>query len=215
MDYDAQYREILELFCIEAPVGYTKEEMDQAKKLVGKMPHALTFFYEHYGRSEALQHLQDLLILPGRYTALLDEEYVIFFIENQGVCHAGIKKEECILDDPKVYVQMDQGEWELASEHVSEFLVPMFSYQASICLEYSPEEFYFITKEEKKLIEAHYQKRPEAMLSWLRHKVTMYGNNKCRISLMEAEDEEELSMVYVANDEEEFIKMQVVFEHIG
>ena len=137
-----KYEEILQLFSITSPKGYTKEEMEKVELEVGKIPGALKLFYLKYGKSEELLHLQDQFILPNQYQALIDEEYIIFFDENQGVCQAGIKKADANQPNPPVYVRMDSEEWLLSADKVSDFLVAMFGYQASICLEYSPEEFY-------------------------------------------------------------------------
>ena len=116
-----KYKSITELFQVETPVGYSKEELEKAKAAVGDLPLELEKFYLYCGNSPELRFLQDELILPGKYPALLDPEYIVFYNENQGVCQAAVKKSEVSLDDPPVYTSVDDGEWTLSSPHVSEF----------------------------------------------------------------------------------------------
>ena len=144
-----KYKSILELFQVETPVGCTKEEIEKAKAAVGSLPLELEKFYLYCGNSPELQHLQDDLVMPGDIPALLDPEYIVIFDENQGVCQAAVKKTEVSQDDPPVYTSVDDGEWTLSSPRVSEFLKTMYDYQASICLDFNPEDFFFVTKEEK------------------------------------------------------------------
>lgn len=125
----------------EESKGCSKEEVENAGDEAGAIPAALEFFYLKYGKLDELQYLQDYLILPNRYEALMNQDYVIFFDENQSVCQAGIKKADAMLQDPSVYVRMNGGEWLLSADCVTDFLSAMYGYQASMCLEYSPEEF--------------------------------------------------------------------------
>ncbi|MCH5203719.1 MAG: hypothetical protein J1F03_03170 [Oscillospiraceae bacterium] len=210
-----KYAEILELFGIEVPVGYSAEEIEKAKSEVGGLPSELEQFYLNYGKSPELHGLQDELILPGQHKALLDKDYIIIFNENQGVCQAGIKKSDAALPDPPVYTSVDDGEWKLSCPRVSDFLIAMFGYQASICLEFSPEEFYFITQEEKEKIERLFKKCEQHFDNWLYDwNITLYGdNNNGRIALMD--NGGDIQMNYAANTEEEFIRMQKLLDGIG
>lgn len=210
-----RYEEIMQLFDIVSAKGYCIEEVEDAEKIVGTIPIALKIFYLNYGKSDTLQHLQDELILPNRYPALLNPEYLIFFDENQGVCQAGIKKEETLLPDPPVYVSMDGGEWILSADKVSDFLVAMFGYQASICLEYSPEEIYFITAQEKERISKIFKTRAERFKNWFECNITLYGDNQHgRIAIMEQESGD-MQMNYAANTKSEYQRMKTLLEGIG
>lgn len=153
----SKYNEILRLFNAEDPVGYTAEEVELAKSKVGDIPEKLKEFYLYCGNTPELHGLQDEFMLPDRYPAFLNLDYIVFFDENQGVCQAAVKKTDAALDDPPVYTSVDNGEWRLSAPRLSEFIRAMFDYQASICLEFSPEEFYFITAEEKAKIEGLFQ----------------------------------------------------------
>lgn len=210
-----KYKSITELFQVETPTGYTKEEIEKAKAAVGGLPLELEKFYLYCGNSPELKFLQDELVLPGKYPALLDPEYIIFYNENQGVCQAAVKKSEVSLDDPPVYTSVDDGEWTLSSPHVSEFLAAMYDYQASICLDFSPEEFYFVTPEEKAKIESLFPKLG-SFNGWLyTWTVTVYGEGGIRIALMEDEEGEDIQMNFAANNQEDFDKVMSMLEGIG
>lgn len=212
-----KYNEIAQLFGIHTPKGYSEDEIRKCKDVVGALSFALELFYLKYGKSDELQNLQDFLILPNKYKVLLNNEYIIFFNENQGVCQAGIKKTDIMKPDPPVYVSLDNGEWVLSCDSVSDFLVAMFGYQASICLKYSSEEFYFITPEEKKKIGRLFKRRPESFKNWIYdYDITLYGDDQQeRISLMETEGSNYIQMNYAANTEEEFNRMRKLLSGIG
>lgn len=208
-----KYVNILKLFGVSSPVGYTKEEIDRVKAEAGALPIELESFFLKYGASPELHGLQDELILPNRYKALLNPEYIVFFNENQGVCQAAVKKSSARLPDPPVYTSVDDGAWKLSSPHVSGFLCAMFDYQASICLDNSPEEFYFITPEEKAKIEQMFP-RLGNFENWLYDQnVTAYGSGGGRLSLME--NGGDIQMSYAANNERDFAQMQKLLDGIG
>lgn len=209
-----KYKKILELFKAENPVGYSPEELSAVKAVVGELPAELEKFYLYCGKTPELHGLQDELILPNRYPALIDPDYIVFFDENQGVCQAAVKKSKTALGDPPVYTSVDSRKWTLSSPHFSEFITAMFDYQASICLEFSPEEFYFITPEEKIKIESLFPKLG-GFEKWLYDcGVTVYGENGGRIALMDTGNGD-IQMNYAANSEEGFERMRKLLEGIG
>lgn len=207
------YNNILQLFSVTSPVGYSAEQVAAAKAEVGGLPSELERFYLNCGASPELHGLQDELILPNRYKALLNPEYIVFFDENQGVCQAAVKKSDAHLPDPPVYASTDNGEWRSSSPRLSEFLCAMFDYQASICLDHSPEEFYFITSEEKAKIEKMFPKLG-GFENWLYDwNITVYGSGGGRVSLME--NGGDIQMSYAANNAHEFVQMQKLLDGIG
>lgn len=213
---EEKFNEILQLFCVNNPKGYSVKEIDKVKQTVGELPKVLEQFYLKCGKTNGLIYNQDYLVLPNAYPTFINLEYIIFFNENQGVCRAGIKKTDAKMPDPPVYVSMDDKIWVKSSDKLSDFLVAMYGYQASICLEYCPEEFYWITKEEKDKIEQLFGKRKEKLEMWMDFNVTLYGDN-ChgRIALMHQEGEDDIQMNYAANTEEEYERMAKLLEGIG
>lgn len=209
----SKYDKILQLFKVENPVGYTVEQIEKAKTVVGGLPLELEKFYLLCGASRELHYLQDELILPDRYNVFAASDYIIFFNENQGICQAGVKKSDAALDDPPVYTSVDDGEWKLSSPHVSEFLTVMFDYQASICLEFNPEEFFFITAEDKAKVEKLFPKLGE-FDNWLYDwNITVYGENGGRIALME--NGGDIQMNIAANNEREYERIMSLLDGVG
>ena len=209
----SKYDNILQLFNVENPVGYTSEEIARAKSVVGGLPLELERFYLLCGASEELHYLQDELILPDRFDDFAASDYIIFFNENQSVCQAGVKKSDAALDDPPVYTSVDDGEWKLSSPHVSDFLCAMFDYQASICLEFNPEDFFFITAEEKDKIEKLFPRLGE-FDNWLYDwNITVYGENGGRIALMD--NSGDIQMNIAANNEQEYERIMSLLDGVG
>lgn len=209
----SKYDKILELFKVEDPVGYNVEQIEKAKTIVGGMPLELEKFYLLCGASKELHYLQDELILPDRYNVFAASDHIIFFNENQGICQAGVKKSDAALDDPPVYTSVDKGEWKLSSPHVSEFLTAMFDYQASICLEFNPEEFFFITDEERVKVEKLFPKLG-GFDNWLYDwNITVYGENGGRIALMD--NFGDIQMNIAANNEREFERIMSLLDGVG
>ena len=209
----SKYDKILQLIKVENPVGYTVEQIEKAKTVVGGLPLELEKFYLLCGASRELHYLQDELILPDRFDDFAASDYIIFFNENQSVCQAGVKKSDAALDDPPVYTSVDDGEWKLSSPHVSEFLTVMFDYQASICLEFNPEEFFFITAEEKAKVEKLFPKLGE-FDNWLYDwNITVYGENGGRIALME--NGGDIQMNIAANNEHEYERIMSLLDGVG
>ena len=205
---------INQLFLITNPKGYSFEEVEKAKALYGRLPSTLEQFYLQLGRSDELIHIQDELILPDRYPAFANYNYLVFFNENQGVCQAGISLEDIKMDDPPVYVGYDNTEWNKTSDSLSSFLIAMFGYQASLCLHYSPTEFYWITESDFEVIKQHFAKQPCSLQNWLNFKVDLYANSPNeRLALMNIGDV--LEMIYAANNQQDFVKMQNILKNVG
>lgn len=210
-----KYSELLKLFKVEKPLGYSAEEINEAKETVGGLPLELEKFYLYCGNSPELHGLQDQLMLPDKFPAFIDLGYIVFFNENQGVCQSAVKKSDIALPDPPVYTNDGNGNWSLSSPHVSEFLTAMFDYQASICLEFNPEEFYFIAPEEKSKIEQMFPKLG-GFDNWLYDwNITVYGESGGRIALMEQPGSDDIQMNFAANNEEEFERMTALLDGIG
>lgn len=207
-----KYSGILELFGVGTPVGFSDEDINKAKAAVGELPSELEKFYRLCGNSPELHGLQDELVRLDKYPPFPYPDYIVFFNENQGVCRAAVRKSDAALADPPVYASVDNGEWKPCSPRVSEFLCAMFDSQASLCLEFSPEEFYIITPEEKAKVERMFPKLG-GFDNWLYDwSFTVYGENGGRITIMENGD---IQMIFAANNESEFKRMSALLEGIG
>ena len=101
---------IRNLYKIETLSGCTEEEIDFMKQKFDALPLVLEKFYETIVKTDALHHIQDQWILPEhfeKYPWLNDSECLIIMNENQGVCQAGIRKEDLRKQDPPVYVKTE------------------------------------------------------------------------------------------------------------
>lgn len=109
---------------------------------------------------------------------------------------------------------MCDGEWQLSSPSVSDFLVAMFSYQGSLCLPYSPEEYYYITQEDASYIQETFDKREEQTFKWLDVDIDIYKTEyQGRISIMSGWCG--MQMTYAAGTEKEFRRMRLLLKGIG
>ena len=210
-----KYTDIIKkLFAVSNPKGYKTEEVETVKKLYDGIPMVLEQFYLNLGCSDELLYLQDELILPGKYSVFLDYQYLVFFNENQGVCQAGIARSDIGKENPQVYVGYDNKKWIKTTETLSGFFTAMYGYQASLCLEYSSEAFYWISEEDVQLIKHNFFKREEELENWLYFSVELYENGpNGRIALMYTG--EDIQMMYAANNEKDFKEMQSILGNIG
>lgn len=107
-------------------------------------------YYRTAVNTEAFHCVQDSWILPKhfpKWSWLTESDCLTLLNENQGVCHAGIKRKDLSLPDPPVYTTDDDKNWVLCSQTTSEFLTAALAYEAVFSFEYCPEEFYWITEE--------------------------------------------------------------------
>lgn len=208
------YSEIEELFNITSPAGYTADEINQFKNKVGQLPKELEEFYLKYGKTPQLIANQDYFVAADK---ILCNDYIIFFNENQGCCQAGIKKSDAHLDNPPVYVgDVDNDDnWVLSCEKLSDFLIIMFGYQASMILPFSTEEIFEITEQEKEKIESLFVRKNSCIMKWCGDiKINVYGNNNHhRISIWDYFGEYQL--IYSADSEEEFEKIENLIGDVG
>ena len=209
---------IRNLYAVDVIIGCTEEEITFIKKMFGALPPVLENFYRTVAKNEALHHMQDFWMLPEhftKYTWLNDPECLIILNENQGVCQAGIRREDLSQLDPPVYVKTDDNEWMLSAPNTSEFLMAMLAYEASLSMEFMAEEFYWITEEELTTIHAKLDKLPYEVHNWLYDmNISLYRNAEDNIvAVMETGGD--LQILYGANSEEGYTKLMTVMKDIG
>ncbi len=179
-----QYLEtILPLYGSPAPEGCPEEEITALRTRFGTLPAAVETFYRAAAKTKQFQQGQDTWVLPEHYKqwAWLEEtDALILLNENQGVCQAGVKKEDLSLPDPPVYVTYrDFTEWRLCAPTVTEFLAAALAYEAAFThvAPCSPEEFYWFTPEEVKKVKARLTRLPFSLLDWCSEmEITLYQN---------------------------------------
>lgn len=209
---------IKNLYAVDSFSGCTEEEIAFMKQQFGALPAVLEKFYRTVAKTEALHHIQDAWMLPehfNRYTWLNDPKCLIILNENQGVCQAGIRREDLTQPDPPVYVKTDDNDWVLSASSTSEFLMAMLGYQASFAMKYSFEEFYWITEMELATIQEKMDKLPYEIHNWIYDlEISLYSNAPDNIVAV-TDCGGDLQILYGANSEEGYAKLMTVMEGIG
>ena len=206
------------LYKVDVLQGYTGEEIAQLKEMFGALPQVLEDYYRIAGRTDAFHHVQDRWILPEnfqRWEWLGKSDYMIILNENQGVCRAGIRREDLCLPDPPVYTTENDVNWTLCAPAISEFLPAALAYESVFTFEYCPEEFYWLTEEEMELIETSLTKFPFGLTNWLGEmKITLYSNAPDNmVAVMDCDGD--IQMIYGAASEASYAKLRTVLENIG
>lgn len=74
------------------------------------LPATLRAYYLTLGRHEAINYSHNRLLQPGSKIGFSPDEYWVFYEENQGVVHWGIKKEDLSNANPPVYGNYSSAE---------------------------------------------------------------------------------------------------------
>lgn len=107
--------------------GYSPEHIQRAEEIVAesierrfKFPQALKEVYLRSAKREDLHRTQDILLGPSLEE---DEDHLLIYGENQGVCVWGIRVQDAGKKDPPVYC-CDEGDsnWTLDHDRLSGFL---------------------------------------------------------------------------------------------
>lgn len=206
-----------QIYAVNDLQGYTEDELDSLKQLFGALPQVLEDYYRAAGRTEAFHHVQDSWMLPEhfqRWDWLKNASHLILLNENQGVCRAGIRREDLTLPDPPVYTTEDDKTWVLCAPTTSEFLTGALAYEAVFTFAYNPEEFYWLTEEEMAHMQSRLTKYPFALQSWVGDmNITFYSNAPDNlVAVMDCGD---LQMLYGAASEASYLKLMEVMTGIG
>lgn len=207
-----------DLYGVDQPHGCTDEEIATVKEIFGAIPAVVEDFWRTFGRTPRLNYVQDTWILPEHYfkwTWPGESEYLILLNENQGVCRAGIRREDLSLPDPPVYTQMeDDAPWLLSVPTTSEFLEAALLYESVWQMEYAPEEFYWLTDEELAQAQAQLTKHPGVLKNWMEMDVTFYSNRPDNLLvIMDVGDQ--YQTLFGAATEESYLEMMDVMEGLG
>lgn len=213
------YIEIIKSFYgIDCLQGCDIEEIKDMKNLFGGLPKVLEDYYLKAAKTEALHCVQDMWTLPEHFKKwewLKNNECLILLNENQGVCRAGIRREDLLLQDPPVYNSHDDKNWKLCAGSTSEFLAAALTYEAVYAMEYTPEEYYELTEEEKEWLDTQLTKHPFTMQNWINDiEITFYSNAEDNLVVVMG-CEGDWQMLYGAVSEASYDKLLSVVEDIG
>ncbi len=113
--------------------GFSDDEVTSAEQRLGfRLPGLLREFYLLAGKRTDLNHAQDQLVHPNDLQ--IEDEKLVFYVENQAVCIWGVPAEDLDVADPPV-VRGDsmagsaQWVWEPHFARLSSFLLMMLCWQ--------------------------------------------------------------------------------------
>ena len=169
------FSKIKRLFGITEPKGFAPDDIQTIKSIHGKLPLVLIDYYSELGAEELVNQTQDSLILPGQFDHFQNDDYLIFYRENQRACVWGIQKRDLSLSDPPVYASDDEKSWHLECERLSDFLLAMAYLQALFALEYRTDNFPELNEDGLKFIQENFQNKGVSFRFWTTG-IEFYGN---------------------------------------
>lgn len=205
------FAKIKTLFGITHPKGFSTDEIQSVRSIFGGLPQVLADYYAELGAEEYLNQTQDSLTRPGEFKYFTNNDYLIFYCENQRVCVWGIRKEDLDLPNPPVYMSWDEKTWELESENLFDFLLAMAYLQAVFGLEYGAETFRCITNEDLEFIRRNYENKKVTFKQWTVG-IEFYSNYDDSIIVVMGNCEQ---MIYSSRNKEHFAEMDAVLSKIG
>jgi len=209
------------LYGINSFQGYSEEEVGSMRQVFGALPKVLEDFYYTAGRTEAFRNVQDIWMSPEKFKKcgwLKDDTQTggmfVILNENQGVCQAGVRKEDLSLADPPVY-NFYCDELKPCAPSVSEFLVAALVYEAVFSFDECSEDFYYLEEKDMDILKSRLDKLPLEIQSWVGDmKITMYSNAPDNlVTVMECDGE--YNICYGAVTKASFDHLSEAIEDIG
>ena len=115
--------------------GFSKEDMIALEKqLEVKLPLKFKEYYEELGKEENVNYVYNRLLKPDDEIEFSDDDFLVFYEENQNVVIWGIKKEDLAKDNPPVYGNYDtieKSDWELETQTTEDFFLMMAIYNGT------------------------------------------------------------------------------------
>lgn len=198
------------LFHITEPNGFTDDELQVVKNIFGELPQVFVDYYKELGRIQNLNHTQDLLIIPERFQYYKNDDYLIFYSENQKVCVWGIHKDDLSNPNPPVYMSYDEKEWNPETETLTDFFTAMAFLQAGFALEFTCDTFYELEPHELDFIFQNFRNKEVSLRQWVEG-VKFYGNHDDDVIIIMSDNQ----MYYSSNTEEHFLEMDKVLSKLG
>ncbi|MDR1316604.1 MAG: hypothetical protein LBK13_06990, partial [Spirochaetales bacterium] len=119
------------LYNLSKDYGYNENEIIEAEnKLSIKFPKKLREYYRVLGKNKTVnESFNKLLSINGEIGFTDDNNYLVFYEENQGVVYWALDRNDLENNNPKVYGNYDpangSGDWFVDSETVEGFLLSM------------------------------------------------------------------------------------------
>jgi hypothetical protein len=201
---------IKKLFHITEPNGFTNDEIQSVKNIFGELPEVFVDYYSELGRIQSLNQTQDLLITPERFQYYKQNDYLIFYSENQKACVWGIHKDDLLKPNPPVFMSTDEKEWNLETETLTEFFTAMAFLQAGYALEFPCNTFYELEQHELDFVVENFRNKGVSFRQWLEG-INFYGNYEDDVIIIMANNQ----LFYAANTKEHFTELDNVLSKLG
>ena len=166
---------IKKMYNINNSNGFSDDEINSIKSIFGDLPKVFVDYYSELGKIKRLNHTQDSLITPDKFKYNKNDDYLIFYTENQRVCVWAIHKNDLTKPNPPVYMSEDEKEWRLEADTLSEFFTAMAYLQAVFALDYGAETYYEIEENDLIYIRNHYVNKGVSFRQWTTG-IEFYGN---------------------------------------
>ena len=208
-----------DLYGVDQPQGCTDEEIAAVKEIFGALPAVVEDFWRTVGRTQRLNYVQDTWCLPEHYQKwkwLTDSDHLILLNENQGVCWAGIRREDLSLPDPPVYTQMeDDDPWLLSAPTTSEFLEAALLYEGVWQLDHCPDELYWLSNEDLTSVQSKLTRHPITLKKWLDMEMIFYSSRPDNLVVLMGIQDGECQCFYGGATEESYTALSEVMEGLG
>jgi len=207
--------------------GFSESEMLELEKtLETKLPSKFKEYYLELGKEENLNYSFNRLLQPNGEIGFSDDDYLVFYEENQNVAFWGIKKEDLKEDNPPVYGNYDtieKSDWEIETQTTENFFLFMAVFSGTLGgLQYNGNYMGEIEPEIVKFVEDNWKLVPE--ISRENQKVytdefydvislSFDQNNKCLAAFIGSSDQERFDHIldgididwsYLSYDDEEY-----------
>ncbi len=207
--------------------GFSESEMLNLEKTLNtRLPLKFKEYYLELGKEENLNYSFNRLLKPDDEIEFSDDDYLVFYEENQNVAFWGIKKEDLKEDNPPVYGNYDtieKSDWEIETQTTENFFLFMAVFSGTLGgLQYNGNYMGEIEPEIVKFVEDNWKLVPE--ISRENQKVytdefydvvslSFDQNNNCLAAFIGSSDQERFDKIldgididwsYLSYDDEEY-----------
>ncbi|WP_286971275.1 SMI1/KNR4 family protein [Flavobacterium sp. UBA4854] len=116
--------------------GFSEDQiLNLEKTLDVKLPSKFKEYYLELGKEENLNYCFNRLLKPENEIGFSDDDFLVFYEENQNVAFWGIKKEDLSQDNPPVYGNYDtieKSDWEIETKTIEDFFLLMTVFNGTL-----------------------------------------------------------------------------------
>ncbi len=216
------FSKIKALFDIKECIGYEKKDLQPWFDQFGQLPAVLVDYYVELGAHLGLNQTQDYLVVPTgdkssfhHISKHYDDDFLIFYGENQRCCVWGIRSKDLGQDNPPVYRSSDSDEeveWFQETNSLLEFFNSMAMLQAAFSFEFSNEEPWNITHTDVDFIKENFQSKNADSELWTG--IQAYGNDDSSVIVV-MKNHDDYILFFASRDEEKYEEMFEQLEMLG